>query len=205
MHPQNISRATLFVAATLLSACSKADNAGTDTSQAAVASVPAPPAADTGMAGMDHSSMQTTPARDADQEFLRMMVDHHQGLLALGDTALARNPSEHIRMDVREMGQKQRAEQKQMIAMLKSDYSEDKMPMVMPSNVQMISEVASKTGKDLDRTFREKVIAHHEEAMKMVDDFAPRFTKPVVRTMAARMKTDQQKEIAKLKSELKGM
>lgn len=199
--PRNISGATLLLAATLLSACSKADNAGTDTSQTAVTNVPAT-TADTGMAGMDHSAMQTTPAKDADQEFLRMMVDHHQGLIEMGDTALAKNPSEHIRMDVREMGQKQRAEQKQMIGMLKSDYSEDKMPMVMPSNASMISEVASKSGADLEKTFRENVIKHHEEALKMIDDYLPKAVKPTLKSMATKMKSDQQKEIAELKKEL---
>ena len=157
------------------------------------------------MSGMDHSAMTSAPAKDPDQEFVRMMVDHHQGLIALADTALAMKPSEHIRMDAREMSQKQRAEQKKMIAMLKADYGEDKMPMIMPSNAAMISEVASKAGKELDKTFRKTVIAHHEEALKMVDDYMPKFTKPAVRTMATKMKADQQKEIAELKSELKEM
>ncbi len=39
----------------------------------------------------------------------------------------------------------------------------------------------------------------------MVDDYMPKFTKPAVRTMATKMKADQQKEIAELKSELKEM
>ncbi len=199
-----LGTSTLISAAILLTACSKADTGAADTMQSGAATV----AGDTSMgsmSGMDHSAMTSTPAKDPDQEFVRMMVDHHQGLIALADTALAMKPSEHIRMDAREMSQKQRAEQKKMIAMLKADYGEDKMPMVMPSNAQMVSEVASKAGKELDRTFREKVIAHHEEALKMVDDYMPKFTKPAVRTMATKMKADQQKEIAELKSELKEM
>ena len=202
MPPRNISGATLLVAAVLLTGCSKKDDAATDTSQTAVTNMGSPAATDTGMGTMDHSSMQTTPAKDADQEFLRMMVDHHQGLIDMSDTALAKNPSEHIRMDAREMGQKQRAEQKQMTGMLKSDYNEDKMPMVMPSNASMISEVASKSGGDLEKTFRENVIKHHEEALKMIDDYMPKGTKPALKSMAAKMKSDQQKEIAELKKEL---
>ncbi len=203
LRPRIALFATGLSAALLLGACSKADTGTADTG--AVSAAPAAIPADTGMgsmAGMDHSTMSSTPAKDADQEFVRMMVDHHQGLLALSDTALARNPSEQIRMDAREMKQKQTAEQKRMLTMLKSDYGEDKMPMVMPSNARMVSDVASKTGVGLDRAFRENVIAHHEEALKMVNDYEPRFTKPAVRTMAAKMKADQQKEIAKLKSEL---
>jgi uncharacterized protein (DUF305 family) len=151
---------------------------------------------------MDHSAMTTTPAKDADQEFVRMMVDHHQGLIVMSDTAVARNPSPPVQQEATTMKQKQSAEQKTMLDMLKSDYGEDKMAMVLPSNAAMIAEVASKSGSELDRTFRQKVIAHHEEALKMISDYEPRFTKPAVRTMAAKMKSDQQKEIAKLRSEL---
>lgn len=100
------------------------------------------------------------------------------------------------------MKQKQAAEQKRMLDMLKSDYGEDKMAMVLPSNAKMISEVATKSGSNVDRTFRENVIAHHEEALKMISDYEPRFTKAAVRSMAARMKSEQQKEITKLRSEL---
>lgn len=90
-----------------------------------------------------------------------MMVDYHQGLIDLADAALARNPSEHIRTDARTMRQKRASEQKEMIAMLKSDYGEDKMPMVMPSNAQMISDVASKSGTDLETAgAKDRVVAH---------------------------------------------
>lgn len=193
-------------AAMLLAACSKSDTGSADSSAASVADMPAQ--TDTGMgtmAGMDHSTMNATPAKDPDQEFVRMMVDHHQGLVEIADATLAKNPSDHVRKDATAMKQKQAAEQKMMISILKSDYGEDKMAMAMPANASAVSAVASKTGADLDRTFREKVIAHHEEALKMVDDYTPKFTKPAVRTMAAKMKSDQQKEIAKLKSELKAM
>ena len=205
MSRRRFSGAALALTAALsIVACSKSESNASDTGQAMTGEASGP--ADTAMgsmAGMDHSAMTSTPAKDADQEFVRMMVDHHQGMIVLADTALARNPSAQVRTDAREMRQKQLAEQKKMIDMLKRDYAEDKMPMVMASNARMISDVSSKTGADLDRTFRSNVIAHHEEALKMVRDFEPRFTKPAVRTMATKMKADQTKEIAKLKSQMK--
>ena len=200
MPQHRVNASVIGVAGILaITACSKQDAAPQDT--AAVSSQ----AADTGMgsmSGMDHSTMTSTPARDADQEFVRMMVDHHQGMIVMADTAIARNASPPVRQAATMMKQKQAAEQKTMLDMLKSDYGEDKMPMVMPSNVQMIAAVASKSGSDVDRSFRENVIAHHEEALKMISDYEPRFTKATVRTMAARMRSDQQKEITKLRSEL---
>jgi uncharacterized protein (DUF305 family) len=204
MHHRKLGATSLFVAAlVLLNGCGRSDSAAGDSAAATTATTPA--TADTGsgsMAGMDHSAMTTTPAKDADQEFVRMMVDHHQGLIVMSDTAVARNPSPPVQQEATTMKQKQSAEQKTMLDMLKSDYGEDKMAMVLPSNAAMIAEVASKSGSELDRTFRQKVIAHHEEALKMISDYEPRFTKPAVRTMAAKMKSDQQKEIAKLRSEL---
>jgi uncharacterized protein (DUF305 family) len=149
--------------------------------------------------------MTTTPALDPDQEFVRMMVDHHQGMISLANTALERNSSEHTKVAARDMRRKQMAEQERMVAMLKKDYGEDKMPMVMPSNARMIADVAARTGVDLDRTFRERVIAHHEEALNMISGYEPKFTKPAVRTLARNMKADQQKEIRALKSELSKM
>lgn len=202
MHANFAFKLAGVAAGLLLTACGRSDTATTDTGaldRGPVAQM------DTGMgsmSGMDHSKMTSTPARDADQEFLRMMVDHHQGLIVLSDTTLAKNPSQAVASEARELRQKQAAEQKDMSDMLKADYSEDKMPMLMPSNEQMIAQVASADRSTVDRVFREKVIAHHEEALKMIADFETRFTKPAVRTMAAKMKSDQQKEIAKLKSEL---
>ncbi len=51
--------------------------------------------------------------------------------------------------------------------MLKRDYADEKMPMIMASNAQMLSALSSKSGAGFDRAFRENIIAHHEEAVKM--------------------------------------
>lgn len=155
------------------------------------------------MAGHDMAGMSQSPPKDADQEFLRMMVDHHEGMIVMADSAI-RKGSDHVKADGTEMKDKQRTEQDRMKSVLKSAYSEDKMAMVMPSNQQMLASLGGKTGADFDRQFRQNVIAHHEEALKMVNDFAPRLTRPDTRQMAAKMKTDQTAEIAELKRELKG-
>lgn len=202
MHANVAFKLAVISAGLLVTACGRSETATTDTGALDTGTVARMDTGMGSMSGMDHSKMAMTPARDADQEFLRMMVDHHQGLIVLSDTTLAKNPSQAVASEARELRQKQAAEQTDMSDMLKADYSEDKMPMLMPSNEQMIAQVASTDASDIDRVFREKVIAHHEEALKMIADYEARFTKPAVRTMAAKMKSDQQKEIARLKSEL---
>jgi len=54
--------------------------------------------------------MNQSPAKDADQEFLRMMVDHHEGLPVLSDSALKKGTS------IREMAEKMKAAQAREIA-----------------------------------------------------------------------------------------
>lgn len=203
MHYRTITPVIPILSAVFfLVACSKSDSGAADTARATAA---ASAQGGTGIgspSGTDHSSMTSTPARDPDQEFVRMMVDHHQGMIALADAALAKNPSEHTAVRARDMRRKQLVEQTRMVAMLKKDYGEDKMPMLMESNARMISEVASRTGVELDRTFRERAVAHHEEALEMITDYETKLTKPAVRTWARQMKVDQQKEISELRSEL---
>lgn len=83
-----------------------------------------------------------------------------------------------------------------MIGMLKSAYGETKEPMMMPSNKQMLDDLASTpAGATYDKKMYEHTIMHHEEGIKMVNDFLPRLTRPELKQMAQKMKADQQKEI----------
>jgi uncharacterized protein (DUF305 family) len=43
---------------------------------------------------------------------------------------------------------------------------------------------------------------HHEEGIKMIDQFSPRLTNAELKQMATKMKADQTKEIAELRRKL---
>jgi len=147
--------------------------------------------------------MAETPARDANQEFLRMMVDHHEGMEAMADTALKKAGSAEVRAEATRMRAAQTAEQQKMLGMLKAQYSEDKMPMITPGNASMIAMLSGSSGAAFDRQFREHVIMHHEEGITMSDQFLPRLTNAEIKQMAEKMKTDQTKEIAELRAKLR--
>jgi len=188
---KNLFSATL-VTLTLFG-CAKKDVQNADSATAATGS------ADT-MATMP--GMESTPARDANQEFLRMMVDHHQGMLQMADTALKKATSAEVRSEATKMRAAQTAEQQKMLGMLKAQYGEDKMPMVAPSDASMITMLSGASGAAFDRQFREHVIMHHQEAVTMVDQFLPRLTNAELRQMAEKMKADQTREIAELRRKL---
>lgn len=203
----------LISAAALVAACGGGDqnNAGATTGAttgAAAAGDTAGMMAGAGhsaMAGMDHSNMpgMNRPApKDADQEFLRMMSDHHEGLVQMGSAAMTKASKPETQADAHKLHTKQQEEQQKMLGMLKTSYGDSITPMVVPSNKAMNDSLAAKSGVEYDRTFYGNVVKHHQEGVKMVDDFLPRLTKPDVKQMAEKMKTDQQKEIAEMEKKM---
>lgn len=190
MHHKNLFCAPLL--ALTLIACAKKDSQDVDTATA-MAGAPDTMAAMPGMA--------TTPARDANQEFLRAMVDHHQSLLQMADTA-QKKAGAAVRAEATKMRTAQRAEQQKMLDMLNAQYGENKMPMVTPGDASMLTMLSGASGAAFDRQFREHVIMHHEQATKLVDQSLPRLTNAELKQMAEKMKADQTREIAELRKKL---
>lgn len=166
---------------------------------AGAAATPAGP--DTAMAGMAHSQMagmNRSAPKDSNQAFLRMMSDHHQGLIVMADSAQGRLQAADAKAKAREMEQKQTREQQQILTMLRRQYQDSITPMVMPSNRAMLdSVVRAAPAGEVDRVFYRQVIAHHREAIQMVDQMQSHL-KGEVRSMAQRMRADQQREIQEL-------
>jgi uncharacterized protein (DUF305 family) len=193
--------------AALAAACSKSDKAATDSAAGAAATPTAatPSSTDT-TKPMDHSAMANmnrTPAKDADDEFLRMMSDHHEGLIQMASEAMTKASNSTAQGDAHRLHTKQADEQKKMLGMAESMYGDKVTPMVMPSNKAMMDSLQAKTGAEYDRAFYRNVIAHHQEGIKMVDDMMPKLAKPEIKQMAERMKSDQQKEIAEFEKKSK--
>jgi uncharacterized protein (DUF305 family) len=184
----------LLTAAALASACAGADDneeaATTDTSSMMT---------DSAMAGMDHSQMmnQHGPAKDANHEFLRMMSDHHEGLVVIAAQAMDKGSAQETKSDAHELHTKQAAERDSMVAMIKRDYQEDHKPRPMAKNQAQADSLSAMSGAAYDRKFYAIVIEHHREGIRMMDEFLPRLTKPELKQMVEKMKSEQQREITK--------
>lgn len=190
-------RAALLVVALMfgLSACERSGSDGaTDTAGGMLGG-------DSQMAGMDHSMMgapNRPAARDADQEFLRMMSDHHEGLIEMATAAETKGTTAQVKADARKMKATQEQEQKQMMDMLRTSYGEELQPHMMPSNMAMHDSLQQHSGDVYDRTFYEMVVKHHREGIRMMDDFGPRVQRPEVKRMLEEMRANQLREIADL-------
>jgi uncharacterized protein (DUF305 family) len=192
----------VVVTLTLVSACSRGSEQRGDTAApAAMVGANANPV-DTGMttathdmAAMDHGAMASRPApKDSNESFLRMMSDHHQGLVAMSDTAMGKLGAT-AKSDAQRLRTEQKQEQDHMLGMLRGDYKDSITPTILPSNQTMISTVAQASSSDADRVFYQQVIAHHREGVQMIDKMLPQLT-GMTKSMASTSRTKQQKEIA---------
>lgn len=132
---------------------------------------------------------------DADHDFLRMMSDHHKGLIVLAHMTKERTDVGAARADASKLDAEQDKEIDMMQTMLEKDFKDPYAPKVMSEHQQMADELKAKSGKDYERTFYQDIIKHHQEAVTMIDDYLPKGKNAMLKGMAQTMKTDQQKEI----------
>lgn len=209
----------LVLSALALSACSSGSKAGdaADSSRATgAATTPAsPPAPMDTMSGMnmgtkDAMSSGRNMARggsmagmamtgDVDRDFLRMMSDHHKGLVAMAHMTKERRPAPGATADAVKLDSKQDAELDRMQTMLEKDFKDPYAPKVTADNQAMVDELRGKSGAEYDRTFYLNVVKHHQAAITMIDDYLPKARKAMLKQMAEKMKSDQTKEIAEFR------
>lgn len=219
--PSRRSNAALLVSAaalfTAVSACTKGSDtsARTDSSSGAVTAASSTTTATTataatgdttgsmagmgnmqGMNGMDGMKMTGDPNHD----FLRMMSDHHKDLIAVAHEA--NEKGQRVKADAQRLDKIQDAELDTMVTMLADQYKDDYTPKGMPMNKSKIDSLTKLSGAAFDRGFREYVIMHHEQAVKMMDEYLPTVTDPKLKAMIPRMRADQMKEIAEFRQKL---
>lgn len=185
-NPMGLFRLAVIV---LLAACARSDTGTTDSAAPATGSTTnasATPGTQAGIRGAP---------RDAEHEFLRKMIDHHEGMIQMATAAMNKASKSTTQGDAHNLHTKQADEQKKMIADVQAQYGETVTPMVMPEHKAMADTLATKSGADYDRTFYRLTVQHHREGIQMTDEMLPRFTKADVKAMAEKMKTEQQREI----------
>lgn len=184
-------------------ACGGADRPAAD-STAAAASTPAADTSHAGMSGMSGVSGMSGMAMtgNADHDFLRMMSDHHKGLIAMAHMTIEGKQAGTVMELARRMDAKQDVELDSMTTMLERDFRDSYAPKVVPEHQAMVDDLKARSGADYDRTFLRHVILHHEEAVKMIEQYLPTAKSPQLKAMAEKMKADQTNEIADLKQRL---
>lgn len=218
--PRSLNRApascVVVLSALALAACSSGNKAGdaadsSRTTGAATtpASIPAP--MDT-MSGRNMGAKSSTASGgsmtsgesmagmamtgDPDHDFLRMMSDHHKGVVAMAHITKEQKPAVGAVADATKLDTKQDAELEKMQTMLEKNFKDPYTPKVTPDDRAMADQLRGKTGSEYDRTFYQNVVKHHQMALAMINDYLPKGKNAMLKQMAERMKSDQTKEIA---------
>lgn len=141
---------------------------------------------------------------DPDRDFLRMMSDHHKGLIAMAHDAKEKGGNTAKPIATR-LDTKQDKELDEMVTMLERDYKDPYAPKIMPDNQQMFDDLKSKSGTAYDKSFLEHTVMHHEQAIKMINEYLPKGKNEQLKQMAQKMKADQTKEIAEFRQKASAM
>ena len=145
----------------ILGGCSK----GEKPADTAMAANSAPSDSSGAMSGMAGSASKMTG--HADHDFLRMMSDHHQGLISIVHMTIERKDIGSSLADAKKLDDAQDKELDKMVTMLEKDYKDPYEPKIMAEHQAMADALKPKTGKEYDRGFYQSIIMHHEEAIKM--------------------------------------
>lgn len=191
--------AALAVLALGITACRRSENVNRPAGDTAVAVAVGTPAAGTSGAAPAVDTARLTP----DHRFLRMMSDHHQGLIEMAHYEAEDRKSPGVLADARRLDRVQDAELDTMVTMLEKTYRDPYTPSVMPANRAMLDTLRQAKGAAFDSTFLRMVVAHHREAIAMIDSALPSLADAKVRAMAKRMRADQTKEIAEFERRLR--
>jgi uncharacterized protein (DUF305 family) len=194
--------AALALAAT--GACARSEKRADSTSS--TPNAPAASAATSGdsMAGHDMSGMQgmANMTGDADHDFLRMMSDHHKGLILLAHMTKDRKDVGTAAADAAKLDAVQDKELDEMVTMLEKDFKDPYAPKVMSEHQAMADDLKTKSGKDYERTFYQDIIKHHQGAITMIDVYLPKAKNPMIKQMAEKMKAVQTKQITEYQQKL---
>lgn len=137
-----------------------------------------------------------------DREFLRMMSNHHEGLVQMGRQAAQRAQDPQVRGLAQRLADEQAREQQEMLRILREHFRETHQPMVMPENRVQIEQLLRYQGAEYDREFLQLTIHHHNDGMMMIHLMRPRFAHQDVRAMANRMEEQQMREAREMEGML---
>jgi uncharacterized protein (DUF305 family) len=139
---------------------------------------------------------------NADHDFLRMMADHHEGLVVMTQMTVHRKDVGTAAADAAKLDAAQSTQVAQMETVLEKDFKDRYVPKVMPEHQAMIDDLKTRSGKEYERTFYRDLTKHHQEAITMIDAYLPKAKNPMVRQMAEQMKAVQTRQIAEFQQKL---
>lgn len=146
------------------------------------------------MKNMEHSG-------DADYDFAMMMKRHHQGSIDMAKVQIDGGSDQQLKNLSEKMISEQQSEIEKLDRFIqenkpkgKSDYGQKAMDMMTPmSNIKM-------DGSSIDAMFASMIIPHHQDAVKMSQEFLKVGKSEDLKRIASKLIESQPKEISELQN-----
>ncbi|MDP3675677.1 MAG: DUF305 domain-containing protein [Novosphingobium sp.] len=201
---------TLFIATAatvLLASC----GSGTDETPAADATAgaamdmddPNNPFAAAEMAMND--KMMTAIGADVSDTWVKQMIEHHRGAIAMSEVVLERNPTPDVRAMARQTIAMQGKETEDLTRLLSTSPADPvSLEPFKPANRTMHEAMMAAKGADVSETYLRKMAEHHRGAIALSDVVLAKGATGRVRAAAQKVRADQSEEIAMIEAMLEG-
>ena len=152
-----------------------------------------------------HASMASAVGADVSDTWLRKMIAHHEGAIAMTEPVIAAGGDPRIVAIARRMATAQGREIEEMRRLLRKDAAPDPESArpYAAGEKQMREEMSAAHGADPSQTFLRQMIAHHRGAIAMSRIVLAQGRDERAAAIARRIVADQGKEIAEIEAILK--
>ncbi|HET9639339.1 MAG TPA: DUF305 domain-containing protein [Allosphingosinicella sp.] len=155
--------------------------------------------------GMEmHEAMASAVGSDVSDTWVRKMIAHHQGAVAITDSVVAEGGDPEVAAIARRMGAAQRREIEEMKRWVRKDAAPDPASArpYLASEKQMHEAMTAAGGADSSQAFLRQMIPHHQGAIAMSEIVLAQGRDERVADLARRIVADQGKEIGEMEAML---
>lgn len=152
-----------------------------------------------------NEKMMTAIGADVSDTWVKQMIEHHRGAIAMSEIVLAQSPTPEVLAMAKDTIAKQGKEIENLTGLLsKSPADPASLEPFRQANTSMHEAMMAAKGADVSETYLRKMLAHHRGAVALSDAVLANGAAGRVRTAAQKTKTDQEKEIAMIEAMLAG-
>lgn len=195
-----------LVTAAALSACGESSEPTEDAETQAIAGAEADPNNPFGQSEAEmNQRMMAAVGADVSDTWVKQMIEHHRGAIAMSETMLQQNPSEHVRHMAEESIRKQGAEIEELEKLV-SDGPVDRASLApyRPVHEEMRRSMMAAVGDNVEETFMRKMLAHHRGGVALSDVVLAEGANARVRPQAQKTRAGQAEETKMVEDMLAG-
>jgi uncharacterized protein (DUF305 family) len=162
---------------------------------------------DMGSASMN--ALETASGKTFDIYWMSQMIEHHRGAVTMSQDVLKNGKDRNVRAAANSIVANQNKEIKQLEGWLKTWYNakpDAKQMALMKSDMaNMMTHASSNMSGNVDKSFLEAMIPHHQSAIDMSKLALKKAAKPELKTFAQKVIKDQSAEIKQYQAWLSKM